>query len=620
MPREYCSEKKGPFYFLLRAMLLFLFCSAATSLFSQQYIEDSLYRSCKQATSDSDRIVRLGRLSDYYYANKNFAKGDSLIEKQIMLAEETMNRNLVLLALFGNPGYRSTGKSTKDRSQNTIAYIRRALEYAKTNNLADYVSIAYANLAALNCIDGQLEEAAANAETGRTTALNTDNDSAKVICTIQLGNVYLQKSDFLMAFKTFTNAIDIATQKENESLLPPVFHAIAGLYKKLGKDEIAKDYIFRSLAINKKNKNVDGQIRDYIFLGQISNYIAAKDYLQQAIRLADSLHNSSLKIDAQRKLFSNMMLHEKPAYMLAYLESEPELKNMFTNNGPDYLDLVVADIYLYGGIPDSALLYFRKGETSFNEGYDLSSKSGFFGEFAQCLQNLKRIPEAIVYYKKSIELSRSASDLLSLQAYSNEIKKLYLQQGDYKQAFYYNNLYDQYKDSLDIMKKGRDLALLEIDNETKRQQQAAELAQEQLRRKYNLQYMFITIVVATAFVLLLMVGMFKVSTFTIRLMGFLSLIFLFEFIILILDKWIHEITHGEPWKNWLIKIGIISLLLPIHQFIEHKLIHYLLSRHLISVRSRISLQKLFMKNKKPLPEPGPKEEAIASAEKKSSDN
>jgi hypothetical protein len=143
---------------------------------------------------------------------------------------------------------------------------------------------------------------------------------------------------------------------------------------------------------------------------------------------------------------------------------------------------------------------------------------------------------------------------------------------------------------------------MEIENVARQQQRDDEIAKEEIRRKYNLQYMLITIIVATVFVLMIMIGAFKVSTFTIRLMGFFSLIFLFEFIILILDKWIHGITHGEPWKSWLIKIGIISILLPVHHYVEHKLIHYLLSRHLITVRSRISMSRFF-KKKKPLSPP-----------------
>ena len=297
-----------------------------------------------------------------------------------------------------------------------------------------------------------------------------------------------------------------------------------------------------------------------------------------------------------------MMLQEKPSFMLNYLEANPELKNVFMNTGPDYLNWMKAEIYLYGGNPDSALFYFRKAENSFNTGYDFTAKKNFFVEYANCLQSLNNVPAAITYYLKSAELAKATSNLRKLKAITNELKRLYQQQGDYKQAFNYNVLYDHYKDSVDVLGREKDLALLEIDNEAKEQQRQADLAEEQLRRKYNLQYMLITIVVATFFVLMIMIGMFKVSTTVIRLMGFLSLLFFFEFVILILDNWIHHLTHGAPWKVWLIKIGIISLLLPVHHFLEHKLIHYLLSRHLITVRSRLSVSKFFRKKKKPLPD------------------
>jgi hypothetical protein len=158
-------------------------------------------------------------------------------------------------------------------------------------------------------------------------------------------------------------------------------------------------------------------------------------------------------------------------------------------------------------------------------------------------------------------------------------------------------LFDQYKDSVDQLGRERDLALMEIENVARQQQRDSELAKIRLQKKFNLQYMIITVVIAIAFLLMIMIGMFKVSAFTIRIMGFLSLIFFFEFIILLLDTWIHHLTHGEPWKIWLIKIGIISILLPVHHFLEHKLIHYLLSRHLITVRGKLSFSKLLGRKK-----------------------
>ncbi len=583
--------------------LLFAYISAGQQLSEQYFV-----RKYESSKTIAEKVLSLKYLSDYYYTIKNFAKGDSVIEKLIIEAEASLNTDLALLAYFENAGYNSSGISTIERSEITKEYINRALEFAKEKNLTPYVALAYSNMAALNNTNGSTEKAFKNASLGFTTALNTTNDSAKIICAIELGNIYMQRSDVLTAFKTYTNALNISVVYKNESLLPPVFHAMANLYKRINKYELAKSYINKSRSINEKINNKAGLINDYIFLAKLSNYTGAKQHLQNAIKLAETSQNFPLKIEAERVLYFYMILSEKPSSVINYLETHEELKELFTNTGPDYLNWMKAEIYLYGGLPDSALHFFRKAENSFNAGYDLASKKAFFGEFALCLTQVNNIPEAISYNLKSMDIARTASDLNTLKANSKELKNLYQQQGQFEEALKFDNLYDRYRDSVDLLGKEKDLAILEIENETKEQQRQQELAEAALQRKYNLQYMLITMVVISAFVIMIMIGMFKVSAFAIRLMGFLSLIFLFEFIILYLDQKIHHMTHGEPWKIWLIKIVIISFLLPLHHFLEHKLIKYLLSRHLITVRSRISLSK-FLKKKEPLPDAEKQEEA-----------
>jgi len=79
----------GFFYcyrFLLRIVYLFAFILSTQLVHGQQLIEKKLEQNVSEARSDSERIVSLGQLSQYYYANKDFQKGDSLIENQIMLA------------------------------------------------------------------------------------------------------------------------------------------------------------------------------------------------------------------------------------------------------------------------------------------------------------------------------------------------------------------------------------------------------------------------------------------------------------------------------------------------------------------------------------------------------
>ena len=57
-----------------------------------------------------------------------------------------------------------------------------------------------------------------------------------------------------------------------------------------------------------------------------------------------------------------------------------------------------------------------------------------------------------------------------------------------------------------------------------------------------------------------------------------AFILLFEFIILLADTWIHNFTHGEPWKVLAIKVALIAILLPLHHFLEERVIHYIVHR------------------------------------------
>ena len=571
-----------------------------TPLFSaaQTDIENTLIRNFQDAKSDTGRIHSLSLLADYYFANKDFKKGDSVIERQIMLAEASLDEKLILSTLFGNPGYNYTHTYTRDRLHSTRDYITKALNYAKSAGLTDYVAMANANFAALYNADGKSNEAFWYANLGFTTALNTNNDSAKVICALELGYTYQQKSNILMAFKTYTNANDIASQEGNEKLQPLVFQYISAMYKKLGKNEIAKNYLFRGLQVNKKLNNIKGQIEDYIALAKVVDYMPSKEYLTEAINLSETTNNFLLAIEAQKILYSYMMVMDPVDDNIRYLNKNNELKNYFSNTGPGYLNWILGETYLYGKRPDTAINYYINSEKAFNEGYDLTTKKNFFGELADCYKSAGNVPLAINYYEKAISLCKSASDLRAVKSHAGTLRALYSQQSDYKKAFESSIIYDRYKDSVDMLSKENELTLIELDNETKRIKQEQELAKERERRRHNLQYMGITIIVATVFVFLIVIGMFRVSKLTIRTMGFFSLIFLFEFIVLVLDAWIHHITHGEPMKVWLIKIGIISILFPLHHYIEERLIHYLLSRKLITIRNRISLQRWLSKQKK----------------------
>jgi hypothetical protein len=106
---------------------------------------------------------------------------------------------------------------------------------------------------------------------------------------------------------------------------------------------------------------------------------------------------------------------------------------------------------------------------------------------------------------------------------------------------------------------------------------------------------------AAVFTLLILIGMFPVSTFTIKVFSYFSLICLFELIVVFLEDYMHRVTYGEPLNIWIFKVVLIAILVPIQHFVEHALIRFMESRKLIQLRNQLSLRKWITKMKKPLP-------------------
>lgn len=584
--------------------LLYFFCIITcipvSSLYAQlNNPEQSLWQQYQQAANDSEKIYRLYPLINYYYAFNSTAKADSLRDIQLITAQESGSQSLLLGALFQVYENSVMLNSSNVRLNKELGFVNQALEYTKSANLNEYVALAYSRIAAVYRNYGQPELAVKNADNAFTTALSSGNDSVKVITALELGDVYMQKKDLLTAFRKYSNALDIANKLRNNYLLSSVDYHFARLYINLKKsDEQAKEYILKSIALNTKSGNIRGLIRDYITIGKIVDMVPAKNYLQRATILADSIQDPVLKLQIDQTMFDQHMINDGSENTISFLRTHPDVEIALHNSGEYKYQWVMGEIFLYGKNYDSAYVHFKKAEPAFDASSNISGRINFYTEFADCCKGLKLYKEAIQHYTTTLELASITFNMREKNHSLDELQRLYYETGDFKMAYEYANRYNLIQDSVNDLNKEKDFARGEIDNENKRIQMENELALKALERRHDAQYMLITITVAVAFILLVLLGLFTVSATTIRVLGFFSFIFLFELITLLLDTWIHAKTHGEPWKIWLIKIAIISLMFPFHHWLEHKLIQYLISRRLIHVGSFFSFRKLFKRTKK----------------------
>ena len=607
MPLTYLL-KKSHYYFLMyfigikHAVVISLtgmFMLISHQIFAQQ-TEKKLLFNVESSTTDSGKISSLGDLAAYYYENFDDKRGDSLLQRQLLVAEACRNQALILKVLFNNTANKIYDLKNNKRFKKDRSLLQRALEFAKNNELNDYVSLAYCCFSVYELDDGNMEKGLNFANLAITTSFSSTNDSVKALCALQVGNAYLMQGNALMAFKAYNNAYDLAVKKGNKILVAEVYRAISGMYKILGQSAIAIDYIFRSIEVFQQAGFMNEVAADYIALGKLYSYDIAKDYLIKAEKLADSLNNRGLKLAAQKILFSYIMTKEKPAVSMQYLQQHTDLLKLHAYKGEHYTDWMYGEIFLYGAMPDSARFYFDRAAPFFDSGYNITQQKDFYYEMANSYFESTNadINKTIYYKEKSLKLSKQVSSLREIKTISYDLSMLYQRKRNLEKALFYNRQYDLYKDSLNLFSKEKDLAILEIGNETKRKNEAEIYAQKKMDRLHNLQYMVITISVLTAFVLLLFLGLFKLSKLTIQVMGFLSFISFFEFIIMLLDHYIHDITHGEPLKIWLIKIGLLSFLLPLHHYLEEKFIHYLVSKKLIKLKSFHYLKEFVVNVKK----------------------
>ena len=97
-------------------------------------------------------------------------------------------------------------------------------------------------------------------------------------------------------------------------------------------------------------------------------------------------------------------------------------------------------------------------------------------------------------------------------------------------------------------------------------------------RSQQLQMLMIGIFIPGFFLLTIILSQAKIHIKVIRLLGVLSLLFLFEYLTLVLHPGVAKLTHHTPIFEILIFVGIAAILIPAHHRLEHwiiqKLIHH----------------------------------------------
>ncbi|NVO18515.1 MAG: hypothetical protein HXX13_02380 [Bacteroidetes bacterium] len=545
----------------------------------------------KAAKTDSLKIEALSQLAQYYseyLGEKRLA--DSISQEAVEIAQASFRPQLLLMAYNSYLANNDLG-----------LYEGKALRYAgEANRLSKMVNNpilewnSYRSLVELYLSAYKYEKALGFSFQALSQADAMSNDELKAESYLLVGRSMEGNNQKIEAFRNYLNATGIAERIKKTKLLQHCYSQLSSFYNfnKLYDKAIA--YKLKEVSLISQAVPVD------------SVSLMWKQFDLQSINVNSNKNTLSIKsvedvlsFAARNKLWK-LKNYEIALYRSYMVEADRMdlLYDFYNVKYPgELIQLSRKEPALYCRLKayfcevqhrtDSAFYYLEKAENLLKAEPNKILLSKFYYRYGQFLERQGKNAEAISKFTRSYQEAKTASYFEYMLNASQNLEKIYRNQQDYHEAYNWSAVHQALDDSIKQLTENDQLMRMEIDHESKKQELMAEQERKETVRRHNIQYTAITIVIFTLFILLLMLGSLKVPEWSIKMLGFFSFILFFEFIIMIADHKIYEVTANEPWKILLIKIGLIAFLLPFHHWIEKQVIHYLINHKLIDFK-RIS--------------------------------
>lgn len=596
---------------MTRLLLSLILLTCILPVFGQQAAAiDSMRLAVSHAKTTEDKAYWMDMLARTLMS-VDLAQSEKAGQELIELAEESRDRKLMIFAYRSSAVRYSYYGGQKEYTEKSISYYNKALNIARDNKLDAETGGILLRLANVYLMVPDKDKALGYANQGASIISTLNNDSLQVETENTFGQVYLFRNERILALRHYLTALrlaeslkegsDAARSRKNEILRKCYMH-LSTFYTAIEAYDKAIDnalLAYKTLD-NIQEKNVPYQRA--IDLNGIGNLHAynnnpelAMQYFRRSIALADTLHFTNLKVPGYTSLLNQYLRINQPEKALAFMESAEgkSLQDFMRNFGmASIIDQAYGVVYTENGKYDSARVRLQRAVPYFENQANDNNRIYFYTQQARFYTRTGQFQEAISTYQKMKELSDKIGEIKMATLAAQMLDSLYGVTGNYQQAMKYNSLYHLYKDSSAKLSREKEITQVEAADEQLRQ---ARIEREQLeakRKRYNIQYLAITVGIAGVFIVMVMLGMFKVSATTIKLVGFFAFLMFFEFIFLILKKNIAGITQGEPWKDLLFMIGLAALLLPLHHWLEHKVIHYLTSHNRLTSSGKGLLNRL----------------------------
>lgn len=453
-----------------------------------------------------------------------------------------------------------------------------------------YSYLAYHHLCKLLFYFGEEKNACNAAEKEYLYAGLTGNMSFRIDALFHRAKCFELENNKSEAFKSYLDAYYFSLELQNKALIQQSLQHISDFFVDNKLYSKAKKYKKQELNFYTSNIKPCDSNQYYTLISALSDNCFDNNDLPDA-----TLYSHQVLSFCQRKGNRELLIKQLSIIRSNYFENNnfdglldlyktkfpAELDSLKQNNGVAHYR-ILSLIYERKADPEMAVVYLDSAEAMLNlKSDDVLMISNFYNRKGEFFIRQKMPEKAVESLLHSFQISSSKRYYPFLKSIAQNLNIAYEQLGDYQKAHYYLGLTIAYSDSLKQMIDNDEIVLLEVENLEKQKELFLAQQEEQIARKHNLQYMLIVILIVSSFIVLIVLGSIKIPAIVIRSLGYFVFIFFFEFIILLADHKIHHMTHGAPLQIMGLKIILIGILLPIHHWVEHKVVHYLLHHQIL---------------------------------------
>ncbi|HUQ64917.1 MAG TPA: hypothetical protein VM101_02110 [Flavitalea sp.] len=376
----------------------------------------------------------------------------------------------------------------------------------------------------------------------------------------------------------------------------------------------------QSLFLAEKIKYTEGKSRALGILAgtfiKIGNYPKALEYYLEKLKLEEKRDNPYNMASALMNIGSVYVYQEEYSKALPYYYRSDSLITINKIDTLKYYSLQnLGDVYDRLNISDSSYSYFTKALAVAKKEKDINFMGASMTGLGHSFQKMGDYPMSLANYRSAISYLKASNDDDLLCEATLGLAKLFQKMNSKDSASYYAKLSFSVAQNGSFMLRAMEAAKFltsyykqlknidsafsylssvqvlndSINSKSRIRESQVMSSNEQLRqieieenkkiahqvRIQELQLLLIGISIPVFFLITLLLSRIRMNVRIVKILGVVSLLFLFEYLTLLLHPFVTRITNHKPVYELLIYVTIAAILIPIHHRIEYWLIEKL---------------------------------------------